>query len=68
MSATTSDDILAKICADTRAETARRQAVTSLEAIRARALQADRPRGFARALMDDAARGRPGLITEIKKA
>ncbi|HEY1856213.1 indole-3-glycerol phosphate synthase TrpC [Acidocella sp.] len=68
MSAAVTDDILAKICADTRAETARRREATSLDAIRARALQADRPRGFARALMDDAARGRPGLITEIKKA
>ncbi len=68
MSATTTDDILAKICADTRAETARRQAATSLEAMRALALQAPRPRGFARALMDDAVRGRAGLITEIKKA
>jgi indole-3-glycerol phosphate synthase len=68
MSATTTEDILAKICADTRAETARRQAATSLEAIRAQALQASKPRGFARALMDDAVRGRAGLITEIKKA
>jgi indole-3-glycerol phosphate synthase len=68
MSATTSDDILAKICADTRAETARRKAAISLEAIRALALQAPKPRGFARALMDDAVRGRTGLITEIKKA
>jgi len=68
MSATTTDDILVKICADTRAETARRKAATSLEAIRALALQAPKPRGFARALMDDAVRGRTGLITEIKKA
>jgi len=67
MSATT-DDILAKICADTRAETARRQAASSLEAIRERARLADRTRGFGRALMDAAAGGRPGLITEIKKA
>jgi indole-3-glycerol phosphate synthase len=68
MSATTTDDILAKICADTRAETARRKAAISLDAIRTLALQAPKPRGFARALMDDAVRGRTGLITEIKKA
>ena len=68
MSATTTDDILAKICADTRTETARRQALTSLEAIRAQARQAPKPRGFAQALMNDAVRGRAGLITEIKKA
>jgi indole-3-glycerol phosphate synthase len=68
MSATTTGDILAKICAATRAETARRRAVTSLEAIRAQAFQAPKPRGFARALMDDAVRGRAGIITEIKRA
>jgi indole-3-glycerol phosphate synthase len=68
MGATESDNILARICADTRAETARRKAATSLEAIRAQAVQAPKPRGFARALMDDAVRGRTGLITEIKKA
>ena len=68
MGATTTGDILAKICADTRAETARRRAVTSLEAIRAQALQAPKARGSARALMDDAVLGRAGIITEIKKA
>lgn len=68
MGVTASDNILAKICADTRAETAQRKAATSLEAIRAKAVQAPKPRGFARALMDDAVRGRTGLITEIKKA
>jgi indole-3-glycerol phosphate synthase len=62
------NDILAKICADTRAETARRQAATSLEDIRALALDSAKPRGFGRALMDASAAGRPGLITEIKKA
>src|ERR1700722_14651791 len=68
MSATTTDDILVKICADTRAETARRKAATSLEAIRALALQAPKPPGFARALLDDAGRGRTGLITESQRA
>jgi indole-3-glycerol phosphate synthase len=62
------DDILAKICADTRAETARRQAVTELAALKQEARDAPKPRGFGRALMDASAAGRPGLITEIKKA
>jgi indole-3-glycerol phosphate synthase len=63
-----SGDILAKICADTRAETARRQAVTDRQALKQEAREAPKPRGFARALMDASAAGRPGLITEIKKA
>jgi indole-3-glycerol phosphate synthase len=66
--ARTGVDILAEICARTRAEVARRQAGTDLDEIRAMASQAERPRGFGRALMDASAAGRPGLITEIKKA
>jgi indole-3-glycerol phosphate synthase len=61
-------DVLARICADTRAETAARKAAKSLEEIRAEARAAERPRGFGRALMDATAAGKPGLITEIKKA
>ncbi|MBW4036441.1 MAG: indole-3-glycerol phosphate synthase TrpC [Proteobacteria bacterium] len=61
-------DILRKICDDTRAEVARRQAEHDLDDIRARAKDAEPPRGFARALMDAAASGRTGLIAEIKKA
>jgi indole-3-glycerol phosphate synthase len=61
-------DILAKICADTRAEVASRKAKTPLDEIKAQAKDAGRTRGFGRALMDAAAAGRPGLITEIKKA
>jgi len=61
-------DILAAICAETRAEVARRRALTDLAEIKAAARDADRPRGFGRALMDASAAGRPGLITEIKKA
>ncbi|MGC9269530.1 indole-3-glycerol phosphate synthase TrpC [Acidiphilium sp.] len=61
-------DILKKICDDTRAEVARRKAVTDLDTMRGRAKDAARPRGFARALMDAAAAGRTGLIAEIKKA
>ncbi len=62
------EDILAKICADTRAETARRKAKISLDEIRRRAADAPKSRSFGRALMDAAAAGRPALITEIKKA
>jgi len=61
-------DILAKIREDTRAETAWRKAARDLDHIKADAKAADKPRGFARALMDATAKGHPGLITEIKKA
>ncbi len=64
----TGTDILARICADTRAEIAARQAAKPLDELRAEAKGAEKPRGFARALMDATAAGRPGLITEIKKA
>ncbi|OYV38318.1 MAG: indole-3-glycerol phosphate synthase [Rhodospirillales bacterium 20-64-7] len=68
MTATTQDDVLIRICADTREELARRQAATDLDEMKARARDSDKPRGFGRALMDASAAGRPGLITEIKKA
>ncbi len=62
-------DTLARICADTRAETARRQHATGLAALRARiAANADAPRGFAQALKQAAAAHGFGLIAEIKKA
>lgn len=62
-------DALARICADTRAETARRRSATSISAMEARiAANADRPRGFARALRDAATTRGLGLIAEIKKA
>jgi indole-3-glycerol phosphate synthase len=62
------EDVLAKICADTRAEIARGKVATTLEEIKAQAKDSPKPRGFGRALMDAAAAGKPGLITEIKKA
>ncbi len=62
------EDILARICADTQAETARRKQQIPLEEIRQHALDTEKPRGFGRALMDAAASGRAGLIAEIKKA
>jgi indole-3-glycerol phosphate synthase len=62
-------DALARICADTRVETARRQRETSLAALQARiAATADAPRGFARALRQAAAARGFGLIAEIKRA
>ena len=62
------EDILARICADTCADVAARKARLPLEELKAMARDADKPRGFGRALMDASAAGRPALITEIKKA
>jgi indole-3-glycerol phosphate synthase len=62
------EDILARICADKRAEVAARKVTTPLDELKAAVRDADRPRGFGRALMDASAAGRPALITEIKKA
>ncbi len=64
----TGEDILLRICTDTRAEVARRKAKHDLDEMKAAAKTAPKPRGFGRALMDASAAGRPGLITEIKKA
>jgi len=61
-------DVLTRICDDTRAEISIRKAARDLDHIKADAKAADKPRGFGRALMDASAAGRPGLITEIKKA
>src|SRR5271166_4590983 len=61
-------NVLDRICADTRAEVARRRAVTPIEALEKRLDAAGPPRGFGRALMQTAAAGRFALIAEIKKA
>jgi indole-3-glycerol phosphate synthase len=62
-------DALARICADTRAETARRRHATTLAALRVRiAATPDAPRGFAHALRQATAAHGVGLIAEIKKA
>ena len=66
--AVAAQDALARICADTRAETERRRSTTPLEAIRTKAFAAGPTRGFGRALMEATAAGRYGLIAEIKKA
>ncbi|HEY3848191.1 MAG TPA: indole-3-glycerol phosphate synthase TrpC, partial [Acetobacteraceae bacterium] len=66
---TTTPDVLARICADTQAEIARRKAERGIERLRADiAARADMPRGFGRALKRAVAAGRYGLVAEIKKA
>jgi indole-3-glycerol phosphate synthase len=62
------DDTLSRICADTRAETARRQAARPLAALKS-ALNGNRqrPRPFAGALKTAHMAGRPGLIAEFKR-
>jgi indole-3-glycerol phosphate synthase len=62
------EDILARICADKREEVAARKAKLPLDELKALARDADKPRGFGRALMDASAAGRPAMITEVKKA
>lgn len=61
------NDVLARICADKRAEVAQRQSAIPLEQVRAEAKNAAPPRGFGRALMNASLNG-VGLIAEIKKA
>jgi len=62
-------DVLARICADTRAVVAARKALRDIDNLRAEIeAQHDTPRGFGRALKQAAVAGRPALIAEIKKA
>jgi len=61
-------DVLARICADKRAEVAERRAKTGLASLRARINAADEPRGFGRVLKEKTSRDGFGLIAEIKKA
>ena len=61
-------DILARIAADTRAETARRKARRPLAEVEALAAVASPPRGFAAALAAAVAKDGLALIAEIKKA
>ncbi len=62
------ENMLTKICADKRAEIAERRATVPLEELKAEVRDAEKTRGFGRALMDTAAAGKPGLIAEIKRA
>jgi indole-3-glycerol phosphate synthase len=67
--ASTPTDTLARICAVTRAEVARRKAGLGLGQLRAQiAASADVPRGFGAALRQRTRAGDFGLIAEIKKA
>ncbi len=61
-------DVLARICADKRAQVARRQAELPAAELARRAAAAPPPRGFATRLRAAVAEGRYGLIAEIKKA
>jgi indole-3-glycerol phosphate synthase len=62
-------DVLAQICANTRAAVAEAKASTSLESLRSQiGARDDMPRGFGAALKQAVAQGRYGLIAEIKKA
>ena len=63
-------DVLARICADTRAETARRQDATSLATLKSAVAKRRRvgaPRGFRQALKEAHMAGRCGLIAEFKR-
>jgi indole-3-glycerol phosphate synthase len=67
-SAATLPDILARICADTRAETERRKSVTPLAALKSRIhARRDPPRGFGEALKQRLVAGECGLIAEFKR-
>ena len=60
-------DVLARICAETRAETAKRREGADEITLRIAAAEAGETRGFARALAA-ASRGGYGLIAEMKRA
>jgi len=61
-------DVLARICADTRASVARAKAARPLAEVEREAEIASPPRGFIAALDRALTSGRYGLIAEIKKA
>ncbi len=62
-------DVLARICADTRAQITIGKAARPIDELREEIeAQHDAPRGFGLALKEIAASGRPALIAEIKKA
>jgi indole-3-glycerol phosphate synthase len=63
-------DVLARICANTRAAVAQARAKTSLDALRSQIASRNdgTPRGFGSALKEAVVHGRYGLIAEIKQA
>ena len=69
MSAASTPDVLARICAQTLAEVAERRAAVPLAELRARiAARRDVPRGFKAALGNAVGKGGAGLIAEIKQS
>ncbi|MDM8351059.1 indole-3-glycerol phosphate synthase TrpC [Pseudomonas sp. sp1636] len=60
--------VLEKILARKAEEVAARRAIVGLEDLERQARAADTPRGFARALLEQAKRKQPAVIAEIKKA
>ena len=60
--------ILEKILARKAEEVAERRAIVGLKEVEQQARAADTPRGFARALQEQAKRKQPAVIAEIKKA
>ncbi|GAB5468987.1 MAG: indole-3-glycerol phosphate synthase TrpC [Rhodospirillales bacterium] len=62
------NDVLTRICADTRRDLEARQEARPLSAVEAAAAEADPPRGFAQSLRRAAEAAGYGLICEIKKA
>ena len=61
-------DVLAEICAAKREHVARNKAARPEAGLRALVIEAPPVRPFAAALASQVARGRYGLIAEIKKA
>jgi len=62
-------DVLARICADVRADIATRKAKRGIDSLRGEiSSRHDATRGFGYALKQACSAGRYGLITEIKKA
>jgi indole-3-glycerol phosphate synthase len=61
-------DVLARICADTREEVARRKTTRGIDDFKSEIAGNPPPRGFGRALKEAAVVGRYALIAEIKKA
>jgi len=61
-------DVLKKICDDKRRHVAAQKRAVSENELRERAVSAEPPRGFARALEAALRSGRYGLIAEIKRA
>jgi indole-3-glycerol phosphate synthase len=66
---TSSDDVLARICDETRAEVTRRKSLLGIERLRQGiATVSDTPRGFGQVLKHATGQGRFALVGEIKKA